>query len=71
MGATKIGLQGGSGGCPRPDKKAMRAKADLYADSQKVQLVMSDIGRSMELVECEQFTCYDFSVLDSDRHVAC
>jgi hypothetical protein len=26
---------------------------------------------TLEVVECGQFTCYDFSVLDSDRHVAC
>ena len=39
---------------------------------------MSDIEQWMDRlcvhgfpVECGQFTCYDFSVLDSDRHVAC
>jgi hypothetical protein len=35
------------------------------------KLLMSGIGQFFELVECKQFTCYDFLVLDSDRHVAC
>ena len=33
--------------------------------------LMFDIEQFIELVECEQLTCYDSSVLDSDRHVAC
>ena len=33
-----------------------------------VRLLMSGIEQ-FKLVECEQLTCYDFSVLDSDRHV--
>ncbi len=33
--------------------------------------LMFDIERKFEFMERRHFTCYDFSVLDSDRHVAC
>jgi hypothetical protein len=55
-----------------PPEGPLIAEALLIVCCIEHKRALAEEGRLARIaVEYGQFTCYDFSVLDSDRHVAC